>query len=325
METRNALYIPDTLIEAIAYYSDEKNCFDTMVSLRWPNGVTCPNCQCPSVTLFRTRPVFKCNACKKQFSVKVGTIFEDSPLSLSKWLPAVWLIAGAKNGVSSCELARALGVTQKSAWFMLHRIRHAMQTGTFEKMNGTVEVDETAIGGNEKNKHAHKKLNAGRGSVGKAIVQAFLERGDDKKPSKARTVILNDVGGPVMKGNVRAHVEAGSNLMTDGASQYRGLHKEFVHKFVDHAVEYVRGTVHTNSLENYFSLLKRSIRGTYVAIEPYHLQRYCDEQTFRFNERRDENGDAGRFVKVLQMVEGKRIDYKALTASYDEYARQIQP
>ena len=322
METK--LYIPNTLLEAITYYSDEQNCFKTLVEMRWPHGVIiCPHCDSMKVTLFKTRPLFKCNRCKKQFSVKVGTIFEDSPLSLTKWLPAVWLLGGAKNGISSCELARSLGVCQKTAWFMLHRIRHAMQAGTFEKMKGTVEADETYIGGTERNKHEHKKLKAGRGTVGKVAVQAFLERSDGERPSRARTKMLPETSGLVMKSNVREHVLPGSNLYTDGALQYKGLSSEFVHQFVDHAIQYVCGTVHTNSLENYFSLLKRCLRGTYVAVEPYHLHRYCDEESFRFNERKDD--DAGRFVKILQMVSGKRLTYDTLTSSYADYYQQIMP
>jgi transposase-like protein len=324
METVEKVHIPDTLIEAITYYADEANCFKAMCAMRWPDGViTCPRCESMKVTLFATRPLFKCNRCKRQFTVKVGTVFEDSPLPLSKWLPAVWLLAGAKNGISSCELARALGVCQKTAWFMLHRIRHAMNTGTFVKLKGTVEADETAIGGIEKNKHKDKRGNVGGGSVGKAIVQAFLERGDNVKSSTVRAALLSDPGGPTMKQGVRDNVEAGSNLFTDGASQYRGLNKndEYLHDWVDHAVLYVKGQVHTNGLENYFSLLKRCIKGTYVSVEPFHLLRYCDEETFRFNERKDD--DAGRFVKVLKMVSGKRLTYRELTSSYEDYYQQV--
>jgi transposase-like protein len=275
------LFIPSTLIEAITFYSEEKNCFDTMVATRWPKGIRCPRCAHADCTLFATKPVFKCNGCKKQFTVKVGTIFEDSPLSLTKWLPAVWLITNAKNGISSCEVARAVGVCQKTAWFMLHRIRHAMQTGSFEKFSGVVEADESPIGGLEKNKHENKKLHGGHGSVGKTIIQAFIQRADGDKPKRVRAKLLTDVGGPAMKGGVRQNVQKGSTLYTDGAYQYRGLSKEYIHEFIDHHYKCVRGSVHTNSLENYFSLLKRTIKGTYVAIEPYHLTRYCDEQSFR--------------------------------------------
>lgn len=179
MDTRNAIYVPGSLLEAITYYANEQNCFNTMVALRWPNGVCCPRCGDMDVTLFKTRPLFKCNGCKKQFTVKVGTIFEDSPLPLSKWLPAIWLLGGAKNGISSCELARALDVQQRTAWFMLHRIRHAMQTGTFEKMGGSssggggiVEADETFIGGKAKNMHKDVRARKikGTGGAGKEIV-----------------------------------------------------------------------------------------------------------------------------------------------------------
>lgn len=306
----NELKLPETLQEAIIKFSDPIYAHDVAVSLVWQNGPTCPHCGCVDHHFIANWFRFRCRGCKKQYTVKVGTIFEDSPLGLDKWLTAMWMIANCKNGISSYEIHRAIGITQKSAWFVLHRIRVAMTTGTFKKMAGTVEVDETAIGGREKNKHVSKRRGYGTGNTGKAVVQAFLERGDDKKPSKARAIILNDVGGPVMKGNVRAHVESGTNLFTDGARQYQGLNGEYNHEFVDHAVKYVEGQVHTNSLENFFSLLKRSLHGTYVAVDPAHLIAYVDEQTFRFNNRKTNDGT--RFQIALSQVAGKRLDYKTL-------------
>lgn len=242
---------------------------------------------------------------------------EDSPIGLDKWLSAMWLIAGAKNGISSCEIARALGITQKSAWFLLHRIRLAMQTGTFEKMGGTVECDETFIGGLSKN--MHKKVReakiTGPGGCGKAIVMGLLERhGED---SKVRTKVVLDRSQETMQGTVREHVECGSEVMTDAYRSYLGLNDEYVHQFVDHAEEYVRGNVHTNGIENFWSLLKRSIKGTYVSVEPFHLFRYLDEQSFRFNERKGK--DADRFLGVVKNVVGKRLTYEELTGKTTDH------
>jgi len=306
--------VPKTLQTAIIHYANPDNCLALLVNMRWPDGVvTCANCGNRDCNFLTTRRVWSCKACRKQFSIKVGTFMEDSPIGLDKWLLAIWMVTNCKNGVSSYEIHRAIGITQKSAWFMLHRIRMAYGDHQPTDLGGTVEADETAIGGREQNKHVHKRTNAGRGNVGKAVVQAFLERGDGEKASKARTDILTDVGGPAMKGNVRQHVQPGSNLFTDGASQYRGLHKEYVHQFVDHAIEYVRDNVHTNSLENFFSLLKRMIKGTYVSVDAAHLAAYLDEQTFRFNERKNEHGDSGRFLKVTGSAYGKRLTYEQLT------------
>lgn len=255
----------------------------------------------------------KNKACRKQFSIKVGTVMEDSPIGLDKWLCAIWLITNAKNGISSYEIHRAIGVTQKTAWFLLHRIRLAMHNGSLEKMSGTVQADETFIGGLEKNKHESKKLHAGRGAVGKAIVVGLLEQGGHAEPSKVKAKTVKDTSRKTLHGEVEANVKAGSELHTDAWRGYVGLSPQYVHAIVDHAVEYVNGHVHTNGIENFWSLLKRTIKGTYVAVDVPHLDAYLDEQAFRFNERKD--SDAGRFVKVLGGVNGKRLTYKQLTSS----------
>jgi transposase-like protein len=248
--------------------------------------------------------MWKCLDCQKQFSVKVGTIFEDSPVGLDKWLCAMWLVANCKNGVSSYEIARDLKVTQTTAWFMLHRIRYAMHTGSINKMTGTVEADETFIGGKARNMHAGKRAERirGRGPMGKAIVFGLL----DRETGRVRASVVGTRRKHHLHSEIRENVAPGAELNTDALKSYDGL-DEYTHKVVDHAEAYVDGTVHTNRLENFWSLLKRSIKGTYVSIEPFHLFRYLDEQSFRFNERKATNAE--RFQKVLGCVGGKRLTY----------------
>jgi transposase-like protein len=252
--------------------------------------------------------MWKCLDCKKQFSVKVGTIFEDSAVSLDKWLAAMWMVANCKNGVSSYEVARAIKVTQKTAWFMLQRIRHAMHHGTIDKMTGEIEVGETFIGGKARNMHKDKREAAitGTGGKDKTAVMAFLERG-----GKVQTIVIADRRKRTLQGLVKSHVKAGAALYTDALASYDGLDGEFFHQVVDHAVEYVRGNVHTNGLENFWSLLKRALKGTYVSVEPFHLFRYLDEESFRYNERKANDGE--RFGKVLASVAGKRLTWAQVT------------
>jgi transposase-like protein len=309
---------PETLVEALRYFNNPDVCLSFMVQLRWPDGVVrCPTCGSNFVSFISTRRVWTCreNHERKQFSIKVGTIFEDSPIGLDKWLAAMWLIANAKNGISSYEIHRALGVTQKTAWFMLHRIRLAMQDGSVEALRGTIEADETFIGGKTRNMHKWKRDRvkaAGRGEThSKVIVMGLLERGSATKDSKVRATVVRDTGAKALQGTVRANVEAGAALMTDSWMAYRGLSADFVHRFVDHATEYVKGNVHTNGLENFWSLLKRALHGTYISVEPFHLHRYVDEQAFRYNERFGKDGD--RFLTVLRGIVGRRLTYKALT------------
>lgn len=306
---------PKSLLAAARYFSDPKTCFEAMLRAKWPDGkITCPKCGADKVGVIRSRSMLQCKSkdCRKQFSVKVGTIFEDSPLGLDKWFVAVWCIANAKNGVSSCELARTLEVTQKTAWFMLHRVRLAMKTGTFRKLTGEVEVDETFIGGKSRNMHRGKRERkiAGRGAVGKAIVQGLLERGGE-----VRTRCVANMDDNTLIHNVRQNVESGSHVFTDALPSYYSLSLGYFHKWVDHVNRYVAGRVHTNGLENFWSLLKRSLKGTYVAVKPFHLARYCDEQAFRFNQRK--LGDGERFNKALTGVVGKRLTYRVLTAQGD--------
>jgi transposase-like protein len=281
--------------------------------MRWPDGPVCPACCHKEHYYLKTQRRWKCKECYKQFSVKLGTIFEDSPLGLDKWLCAMWLLGNCKNGISSCELARDLGITQKSAWFMLHRIRKAMQDGSLVKVGGSgseVEVDETFIGGKARNMHLDKRERriTGTGGKDKTAVMGILERG-----GKIRVAVVPSRRKGVLQEKVKEHVASGTALYTDALKSYDGLTQEYAHKVIDHAEAYVDGRVHTNGLENFWSLLKRGISGTYVSVEPFHLFRYLDEQTFRFNNRKEPMDDSARFYSLLSQVAGHRLTYAELT------------
>jgi transposase-like protein len=314
---------PSTFQDAIAYFADPDKAFDAAVALRWPGGVTCPRCDCKEHSFISTRKIWFCKGCKKQFTVKVGSIFEDSPLGMDKWMFATWLVCNCKNGVSSCEVARHLGITQKSAWFMDHRIRAAMQSGSFNKLSGQVEADETYIGGKARNMHASRRAEkiTGTGGKDKTAVVGILERGGKFNNSKVRVKVVDNTKKKTLQPEIREHVLAGSALFTDALKSYEGLN-EFQHEVIDHAVEYVRGEVHTNSLENFWSLLKRGLNGTYVSVEPFHLFRYLDEQAFRFNNRKDLT-DAERFVQVMRNTSGKRLTWKQLTGKTDQSSSEL--
>jgi transposase-like protein len=310
MNTEN---FPETLQEAMTFFSNEDNAFNFLVSYRWPKGVSCPRCGSDKVGFIATRKTWECKNCatKKQFSAKVGTIFEDSPIKLSKWFSAIWLVTNAKNGISSCEVARALGVTQKSAWFMLQRIRLALQNGTIVKVGGEVEVDETYIGGKARNMHKSRRnslIKKRTGGYHMTPVQGLLQR-----PAKGHSKIMLKVPKTRLQsellGNVKEYVLKNSTVYTDATTSYRSLGKDgdFAHEVIDHATTYVNGKIHTNGIENFWSLLKRGIRGTYVSVEPFHLFRYLDEQAFRFNERKDT--DSGRFMKAVAGIFGKGLKY----------------
>jgi len=302
-----------TLQDVIRYFSDEQTCIDTVALMRWPDGPVCPACGHKDHYYLKTQRRWKCKECYRQFSDKVGTIFEDSPLTLDKWLCAMWLIANCKNGVSSCEVGRDLGITQKSAWFVLHRIRTAMQNGSLMKMGGDggeVEVDETFIGGKARNMHLDKRERriTGTGGKDKTAVMGILERGGE-----VRVAVVPNRRKKVLQEAVKQHVAAGTALYTDALLSYDGLAQEYAHKVIDHAEKYVDGRVHTNGLENFWSLLKRGISGTYVSVEPFHLFRYLDEQAYRFNNRKKPMDDSARFYDLLSRVSGKRLTYTELT------------
>jgi transposase-like protein len=309
---------PKTLQEAIKHFSVYENCHNFMVEIRWGGGeVCCPACGNTAVRYIRTRRQWECKAKhpKRRFSLKTGTIMEDSPLPLEKWMAALWMEVNCKNSISSYEAHRALGVTQKTAWFMLHRLRHALHIGSFDKkLSGIVEADETLIGGKAANMHKHvreRKIGKGTGSTGKTVVMGLLARGGE-----VRTEIMRSMQISAVRANVEKHVESGSQLMTDELHAYKTLTDKYNHAFVNHAIRYVDGIVHCNGLENFWALFKRCVKGTHISIEPFHLQAYLDSETFRFNNR--ELNDAGRFNASAPGMIGRRLTYKALIGASED-------
>jgi transposase-like protein len=323
--------IPQTLQQAIQYFSDEQVCIDAVAMMRWHDGPRCPDClgdDAKNPYYIKTQKRWKCRSCRRQFSVKVGTIFEDSPISLKKWLPAMWMLVSCKNGISSWELHRALGVSQKTAWFMLHRLRVALKPKDLGyKLGGTecggVEVDETFVGGKLKNMHRDRRARFASeqghtgGATGKAIIVGMLDR-DERK---IRAQVVPNTKREVLQTAIMKNVKYGSKVYTDNAVPYDNLNWKYVHEVVNHAEEYVRGQVHTNGLENFWSLLKRNLKGTYVAVEPFHLERYVDEQVFRYNNRATKDNplkDSDRFLLALSQVACKRLTFAELTGKSEE-------
>ncbi|HEY6349988.1 MAG TPA: IS1595 family transposase [Candidatus Angelobacter sp.] len=308
-----------TLQQAIQHFSNEQTCIDAIAAVRWPDGKpVCPACGHREHYYLATQKRWKCKECWKQFSIKVGTIFEDSPIPLSKWVLAMWMVGNCKNGVSSWEIHRAIGVTQKTAWFMLHRIRLSMHRGSFEvKLGGEgkeIELDETFIGGKARNMHAsrRRRLMVGqRGIINKTIVFGMKERGGD-----VRAHVIEERNKTTLHPIIKDNVSKGSALYTDEWLAYDGLKGEYEHEVINHAEKYVDGLVHTNGMENFWSLLKRGLNGTYVSVEPFHLFRYIDEQAFRYNNRGNKKNpvhDGQRFEMMLAQIAGKRVTYKELT------------
>jgi len=315
---------PKSLQDAIVYFSNPDNCIAYLAAKRWPNGVICPICGSEKVSAFNpTRKTWKCSKhhSKREFSVKVGSLAEDSAIGLDKWLTALWMLTNCKNGISSCELARDLSVTQKTAWFMLHRIRLALQDDVFgSKMSGEVEVDETFIGGKARNMHLSERQRriTGTGGKDKTIVFGMLER-----DGRIRAKVMTDRKRESLQAEIKEHVKVGTALYSDEWVAYKGLETDYQHQVVDHAMRYVDGRVHTNGLENFWSLLKRGLSGTYVSVEPFHLFRYLDEQMFRYNNRATKDNpltDSDRFIYVVSKLFGKRLTFAELTGKLCETA-----
>ena len=322
---KNPKDLPKSLLEVARYFTDGDICVDFVAQMRWPDGVTCPHCGSKRVSYLSSRRIWKCmnKECHKQFSVKTGSVFEDSPIGLDKWLMAVWLIVNCKNGISSYEIARDLKVTQKTAWFMLHRIRKALQQGSWEKLGGDggpVEVDETFLGPNTVKMHRARRLRSIElnGTHGKAIVMGML----DRELRKVRTMVIPNVKRDTLQNEILNAIEKKSTVYTDQWAGYDNLAaKDFAHETVNHLTGYVNGQVHTQGIENFWSLLKRGLRGTYVAVEPFHLSRYADEQVFRFNNRTTKDNpvdDRDRFMLAVSQIAGKRLTYADLTGKVEE-------
>jgi len=309
---------PKTLQEAIIYFADADNCLSYLGVRRWPNGVICPTCGRTDARFLKNQRKWQCKSVHhhRQFSIKVGTIFEDSPLGLDKWLTATWMITNDKNGISSYEIHRALNVTQKTAWFMLHRIRLALQNQSFDKLKNDVEADETYIGGAARFMHKSRKeaKMIGPGTVGKVAVMGLLER-----HGEVRLKVVSDIKRHSLHSEIRESVQVGSDVYTDALRSYETLDADadYAHRVIDHAEAYVRGHIHTNGMENFWSLLKRGLKGTYISVEPFHLFRYLDEQAFRYNNRKDKK-DADRFSLAVSQIVGKRLTYKELTGKNPE-------
>jgi transposase-like protein len=316
-----------TLQQAIRHFSDDQVCIDTVASLRWSGGKpTCPACGHQEHYYLATQKRWKCKECSKQFSVKLGTIFEDSPITLDKWLVALWMLVNCRNGISSYEVSRDLGITQKSAWFVLHRLRLAMREGIIKKIGGSgspVEADETFIGGKTKNMHKRRKdalqraqnsaLSGDTRLIGKTAVMGLF----DRDARKIRATVVPNTKRQTLQAEILRQVEEGSEMHTDESTSYMGLTAKYAHQVVNHLEQYVDGKVTTNGIENFWSLLKRGLNGTYVAVEPFHLERYVDEQVFRYNNRKGSNGeklnDGQRFQMALSQIGGKRLTFAELT------------
>jgi transposase-like protein len=327
---------PKTLQEAIRYFGNPDNALAYMIRLRWPDGVvTCPACGRTDVVFLKNQRKWQCKSLhpKRQFSAKVGTVMEDSPIPADKWLTAVWLLSNCKNGISSYEVASALGITQKSAWFMMHRIRFGLSLnrkrfGTNSKIGGEgneIEADETFVGGVAKNMHAERRSRVeGKGPYqNKTIVQGIL----DRNLRKVRAHVVPNVTRETLQNQILKNVKYGSTVYTDDAVAYdQGMQWRFVHDVVNKTETYVRGRVHVNGMENFWSLLKRGLKGTYVAVEPFHLERYVDEQVFRYNNRKHEDGTpvtpAERFALALPQFANKRLTYAELTGKTEDAALQ---
>jgi len=318
--------LPKNLLSAMRYFADPDVCVDFVAAMRWPQGVECPHCKGKRVSYLSTRRIWKCmgKACHKQFSVKTFSVFEDSPIPLDKWLTAVWLVVNCKNGVSSWEIHRAVGVTQKSAWFMLHRVRLALKSGSWSKLGGgesggPVEVDETFFGPKPQKMHRDKRLKLQTAEHGrtKAVVMGMLDR--DSRQVRAK--VVPNAKREVLQREILNEIEKGSTVYTDGHAGYDNLAaKEYIHETVNHVQEYVRGQVHTQGMENFWSLLKRGLTGTYIAVEPFHLDRYVDEQVFRYNNRATRDNpltDLDRFAVAVSQIANKRLTYKELTGKVE--------
>lgn len=311
-----------TLVDLLQYFSDEQTCRNYLEQIRWTNGLVCPyeNCKHDKVFRYTNGKVYKCAKCQRQYSVKVGTIFEDSKIPLQKWFAAIYLITSHKKGISSLQLHRDLGVTQKTAWFMLHRVRHTLGVSQpTEKLKGTIEADETFIGGLEANKHKNKRTKGtqGRSVETKTAVAGVIERGGELRAKKVK-----DTSHGSLRYFVVQNVEIGANLKTDEWIGYNGLSALFRHRKINHGIEeYVNGDTHVNNVEGFWSHLKRGISGIYHSVSAKHLQNYLDEFVFRYNTRT--YSESNRFDNMLNNI-NTHLTYEQLINGNSGDNRQVE-
>lgn len=302
--------LPKTLTEAIRYFSDEKTCVEFLETYRWDGKPYCPKCGSDNVAKLTSRPAYRCRekGCKKGFSMKTGTIMEDSALPITKWLPAIWMLVTDRNGISSHELGRGLGINQRSAWHLAHRIREAIENGSFTKLSGVVEIDESFIGGKAQFKHGYRnRMRSPKDPFeGKTTVMGMIERGGE-----FRGKVVENRRRKHLEPEVLVNVEPGATVYTDSLMSYYKLRDVYNHGWVDHNKTFVEGSIHTNTMENFWSCFKRAIKGTYIHIASFHTDRYLDEQAFRYNNRKD--SDFGKFSKAVSLIFGKRLTWKELT------------